>query len=38
MPANFQGAPMRGNYWFERMKQQYKKQILQGAKDIAKAK
>lgn len=20
MPANFRGAPMRGNYWFERMK------------------
>lgn len=20
-PANFTGAPMRGNYWFERMKQ-----------------
>lgn len=38
MPANFQGAPERGNYWFERMKQQYRKQILQGAKDIAKAK
>lgn len=31
MPASFQGAPMRGNYWFERMKQQYKEQILKGA-------
>lgn len=31
MPANFQGAPMRGNYWFERMKQQYRKEILHGA-------
>lgn len=38
MPAHFQGAPQRGNYWFERMKQQYRNQILQGAKDIAKAK
>ena len=31
MPANFQEAPERGNYWFERMKEQYKKQILDGA-------
>lgn len=22
MPADFQGAPIRGNYWFERMKKQ----------------
>ena len=42
MPANFQegsGSGMntsgRGNYWFERMKQQYKEQILKGAKKIA---
>ena len=35
MPAQFQGAPERGNYWFERMKQQYKEQILAGAKKIA---
>lgn len=42
MPAQFQegsGRGMetigRGNYWFERMKQQYKKQILAGAKKIA---
>lgn len=33
--ANFQGAPERGNYWFERMKQQYKEKILAGAKKIA---
>lgn len=37
MPASFQGAPMRGNYWFERMKQQYRNSILQGAKDITNA-
>lgn len=36
MPASFQGAPERGNYWFERMKQQYKKQILEGARRVAK--
>ena len=36
MPANFQLAPERGNYWFERMKQQYKERILEGAKKIAK--
>lgn len=35
MPAKFQGAPRRGNYWFERMKQQYKEQILNGAKKLA---
>ena len=35
MPARFQGAPERGNYWFERMKQQYKNQILAGAQKIA---
>ncbi len=35
MPANFDQAPERGNYWFERMKQQYKEQILTGAKKIA---
>lgn len=33
--ARFQGAQERGNYWFERMKQQYKEQILAGAKKIA---
>ena len=33
--ANFQGAPERGNYWFERMKQQYKEQILKGAQKVA---
>lgn len=31
-PANFTGAPMRGTYWFERMKQNGgKKSILKGA-------
>jgi hypothetical protein len=35
MPASFQEAPERGNYWFERMKQQYREQILKGAKNIA---
>lgn len=34
MPATFQEAPMRGNYWFERMKQQYRNQILKGAAKI----
>jgi len=28
---SFQGAPQRGAYWFERMKQQYKDSILDGA-------
>ncbi len=32
---NFQGAPERGAYAFERMKQQYKEQILKGAQRIA---
>ena len=35
MPAKFQEAPERGNYWFERMKQQHKQHILDGAKKIA---
>ena len=35
MPAKFQEAPERGNYWFERMKQQYKESILKGAQKIA---
>ena len=35
VPANFQGAPERGNYAFERMKQQDKEQILKGAVRIA---
>lgn len=34
MPANFQEAPTRGNYWFERMKEQYKDSILQGAMNL----
>ena len=33
--ARFHGAPERGNYWFERMKQQYKERILAGAQKIA---
>lgn len=35
MPASFSEAPERGNYWFERMKQQHKEQILAGAKRVA---
>lgn len=45
MPARFQqgsgngGATIgRGNYWFERMKQKHKKQILAGTKKISGAK
>lgn len=39
MPANFEGAPMRGNYWFERMKRQGgKEQILNGVKKMVGAK
>lgn len=35
IPANFNGAPMRGNYWFERMKNSGgKKAILRGAAEI----
>ena len=37
-PASFNGAPQRGNKWFERMKKQYKSDILRGAKQYAKAK
>lgn len=37
MPAQFNEAPNRGNYWFERMKQQYKNQILDGAMRVAKS-
>lgn len=33
-PANFQGAPKRGNYWFERMKENNAKRILRGAAKI----
>lgn len=42
MPARFEGGSGsgtatigRGNYWFERMKAQYKDQILEGACKIA---
>ena len=38
MPANFQEAPERGNYWFDRMKAQYKDKILAGAKRISNGK
>lgn len=35
-PAKFTGAPMRGNYWFERMKKNGGKDaILRGAAKIA---
>jgi len=35
MPADFQDAPMRGNYWFERMKAQGgKDKIIRGIKRI----
>lgn len=34
-PAAFQGAPLRGNMWFERMKQEYRKSILEGAAKLA---
>ena len=34
-PENFTEAPERRNQWFERMKQQYKNQILAGAKKKA---
>lgn len=33
--ANFQEAPERGNYWFDRMKAQYRDQILAGAQKVA---
>lgn len=35
MPAKFQEAPQRGNYWFERMKNEYQQAILEGAARIA---
>ena len=35
MPADFQEAPERGNYWFDRMKAQYRDQILTGAKKVS---
>lgn len=36
MPADFQEAPRRGNYWFERMKQNGgKDEILAGARKLA---
>lgn len=38
-PANFQGAPMRGNYWFDRMKNNGGKEtILAGLAKLAGAK
>ena len=38
MPATFQEAPQRGNYWFDRMKAQYKDKILAGAKRLTNGK
>ena len=36
VPAKFQGAPKRGNYWFDRMKNEGgKEKILIGAAKIA---
>lgn len=35
---NFQGSPMRGAYWFERMKTDHKQSILTGAARMAGAK
>lgn len=32
---NFNQSPERGAYWFDRMKTQYKKQILKGAAKVA---
>lgn len=37
-PANFNGAPMRGNKWFERMKAANRDSILRGAASLAGAK
>ena len=34
-PANFSGAPERGNRWFERMKDKHWKEILAGARKIS---
>lgn len=35
LSAGFQESPQRGNYWFERMKQQYGQSIRDGAARIA---
>lgn len=35
MPAEFQEAPERGNYWFDRMKAEWRVSILEGAARIA---
>lgn len=32
---NFQGAPMRGAYWFERFKANHRDEVLRGAAKIA---
>lgn len=32
---NYQGAPMRGGKWFERMKHNNKRNILRGAAEVA---
>lgn len=34
-PARFQGAPKRGNRWFERMKADHKERILESARSVA---
>lgn len=34
-PANFQGAPTRGNRWFDRMKNSHRETILRGAASLA---
>lgn len=36
IPLNYQFAPQRGAFWFERMKVQHKEQILKGAKRLMK--
>ncbi len=34
-PINYNGAPKRGRLWFERMKVDHKKTILEGARKVA---
>lgn len=34
MPAKFQGAPERGNYWFDRMKSRHLHDILDGVRRV----
>ena len=35
IPLKYQGAPMRGKLWFERMKEDHKAEILRGARKVA---